>query len=172
MQIASATSLAAAPQVLASQSIDTVVRSYPHGGVTQWSTERQYRLAGAATGLDTFSSLYDAVTAARTLSAGEMPGLAVVKFRGGYRVHDVHTSSRTYVSTSTHGPFQPSTRLTKSSSVPFAAGNLRLDAQGGRNNPAVVRADELVALIDGERVFVPGTVKWAGKPQLVETRDY
>ena len=164
-----ARSAVATPTVLASQSIDNIAHAQLGGGAAMWSTERQFRLAGAREGLDTYASAYDAVAAARILSEGEMPGLAVVRFRGGFRVHDVHTSSRTYWSSSTHGPMPPLTRLTRSSSVPFAAGNVRTDMANHRNSPAVVRAEQLVALVDGERAFVPSTdASWAGKQRLVE----
>jgi hypothetical protein len=169
MQIAATRAAAPAAQVLASQSIDMVAHQIPSGGTTMWMTEREFRLAGATTGLDTFGDLYDAVSAARSLSAGEMPGLAVVRFRGGFRIHDVHSTSRTYWSSSPHGPLPPLTRETKRSSVPFAAGNVRVADAAGRHNPAVVRSDALVALVDGDRAFVPSTdAKWAGRPRLVE----
>lgn len=153
--------------VLASQTIDIATSALPPGGTAIRMTEREFRLAGARDGIDTFSSVYDAITAARTLSAGEMPGLAVVTWRGGYRLHDVHASSRSYFSTSPHGQYAPITRETARSSVPFAAGNLRIGSDG-RHNPAVVRSDALVALVDGERAFVPGSESWAGRPRLVE----
>jgi hypothetical protein len=171
------TLVAAAPArtgtVLASQTIDILHRPFPGGGASLWSTEREYRLAGERAGIDTFASVYDAVRAARTLSTGDMPGLAVVSWRGGFRLHDVHASSRTYFSSSSHAPVPPITRETKRSSVPFAAGNLRMgDGQGGRYNPAVVRDDSLVALVDGERLFVPSSdASWAGKPRLVEADE-
>ncbi len=162
---------ASAPTVLASQTINVTAKVVPGTGqTTMWSTERQFRLAGAREGIDTYASVYDAVNAAAQLSAGEMPGLAVVRFRGGFRLHDVHTSSRTYFSTSPDGPFPPVTRLTKQSSVPFAAGNVRPStAPGSQHSPAVVRDSSLVALVDGERSFVPSTdATWAGRPRLVE----
>lgn len=169
MQLVSPSVAAARTTVLASQTIDSVAHPVPGGATTMWSTERQFQLAGARDGLDTYASLYDAVSAARTLSAGEMPGLAVVHFRGGFRVHDVHTTSRTYWSSSPHGPLPPITRLTKSSSVPFAAGNVRSETADHRHTPAVVRDSSLVALIDGERAFVPSAdASWAGKQCLVE----
>ncbi len=155
--------------VLASQTIDVKTSPNPPGGVVVWSTEREYRLAGATNGIDVFTSVDDAIDAARQLSAGDMPGLAVLTWRGGYRLHDVHTSSRTYVSTSPHGTLPPATRQTKRSSVPFAAGNLRESGPGTSATPAVVRADALVALVDGDRVFrpMPGNT-WAGRPRLGE----
>lgn len=171
MQLVSPTVAAAGtPTVLASQTINVSAQSNPAGHTTMWSTEREFRLAGARDGLDTYASVYDAINAASTLSAGEMPGLAIVRFRGGFRVHDVHTASRTYWSNSPHGPMPPITKLTSKSSVPFAAGNVRpSDAPGNRHSPAVVRTDALVALIDGERAFVPSAdASWAGRPRLVE----
>ncbi|MCW2921614.1 MAG: hypothetical protein JWL76_1488 [Thermoleophilia bacterium] len=173
MQLASPSVAAAGtPTVLASQTIDASVTSNPAGHTTMWSTDREFRLAGAHDGLDTYTSVYDAIRAASALSAGEMPGLAVVHFRGGFRVHDVHTASRTYWSNSPHGPMAPITKLTSKSSVPFAAGNVRpSDAPGNRHSPAVVRDDSLVALIDGDRAFVPSTdASWAGRPRLVERK--
>jgi hypothetical protein len=169
----SSTTALAPGAVLASQTIDITARPFPGGGATMWSTEREYRLAGARDGIDTFSSVYDAVRAARTLSRGEMPGLAVVAWRGGFRIHDVHAASRTYFSSSTHAPVPPITRVTRRSSVPFAAGNLRMgNGAGGRYNPAVVRNDALVALVDGERLFVPSTdANWAGRPRLAEVDE-
>ncbi|MCW2924923.1 MAG: hypothetical protein JWM98_2327 [Thermoleophilia bacterium] len=171
MQVApSAAPRAARPttDVLASQTIDVRTNAFPGGGATVWTTEREFRLAGARGGIDTFASVTDAIAAARALSAGDMPGLAVMTWRGGYRIHDVHASSTTWVSTSTHAPYPPQTRLTSRSSVPFAAGNLRTDDGTGRNNPAVVRSAALVALIDGARTFVPSTdASWAGRPRLV-----
>lgn len=166
--------LAAAPAgtLLASQTIDMRARTNPAGATSMWSTDRTFRLAGARDGIDTFTGLADAIAAASVLSAGGMPGLAVIAWRGGFRLHDVHTGSRTYMSTSPHGAQAPITRETQRSSVPFAAGNLRFDAEykNGRNAPAVVRADALRALVDGNRVFVADTTKsWAGRPQLVET---
>jgi hypothetical protein len=159
--------------VLASQTIDIAARPFPGGGASMWSTEREYRLAGAHDGIDTFASVYDAVRAARTLSAGEMPGLAVVAWRGGFRVHDVHASSRTYWSSSTHAPIPPITRETRRSSVPFAAGNLRMgDPVQGRFNPAVARDAARVALVDGERLLAPSRdASWGGKPRLVEAGE-
>lgn len=171
MQITpAATSSPVAPGlVLASQTIDIRSVSNPPGGVTMWSTEREFRLAGAREGIDTYTSLQDAISAARQLSAGDMPGLAVVQFRGGFRVHDVHATSRTYLATSTHGAIPPSTRLTGRSSVPFAAGNIRAGEQAATSTPAVVRSDRLAALVDGERVFLPFADRtWAGRPRLVE----
>ena len=170
MQLASPTVAAAGTTVLASQTINVSAQSNPAGHTTMWATEREFRLAGARDGLDTYASVYDAINAASTLSAGEMPGLAVVHFRGGYRVHDVHTASRTYWSNSPHGPMPPITKLTSRSSVPFAAGNVRpSDAPGNRNSPAVVRDAALVAIIDGARAFVPSKdASWAGRPRLVE----
>ncbi len=170
MQLASPSVATAGATVLASQTINVSATSNPAGHTTMWSTEREFRLAGAHDGLDTYASVYDAVRAASALSAGEMPGLAVVHFRGGYRVHDVHTASRTYWSNSPHGPMPPITKLTSKSSVPFAAGNVRpSDAPGNRHSPAVVRDSSLVALIDGDRAFVPSKdLTWAGRPRLVE----
>jgi hypothetical protein len=150
--------LAALPAgpLLASQTIDVRGTTQPSGATTMWATERSFRLAGA-------------LDAAGTLSAGDMPGLAVISWRGGYRLHDVHTASRTYWSTSPHGTRPPITRETQRSSVPFAAGNIRPTSIDGRNSPAVVRSSAFMALVDGDRVFVPDTTKtWAGNPQLVE----
>ncbi|MCB0877670.1 MAG: hypothetical protein KDC46_01640 [Thermoleophilia bacterium] len=156
-------------QVVASQTIDMNAKEFPGGGAVVWSTEREYRLAGAKDGIDVFTGLDDALAAASLLSAGSMPGLAVVKWRGGYRIHDVHASSRTYRSTSTHAPVPPMTRETSHSSVPFAAGNVRAEASDGRNAPLVLRDQDLVALVDGDRRFVrAGDRSWAGRPVLVE----
>jgi hypothetical protein len=157
--------------VLASQTIDIRTTSLPPGGVSMWSTEREYRLAGAKDGIDTFASVSDALRAASQLSAGSMPGLAVVTWRGGYRLHDVHAASRTYFHNSPHGPLPPITRETARSSVPFAAGNLRASGVGGSSSPAVVRSKDLVALVDGPRVFMPNASNtWAGRPRLVESQ--
>jgi hypothetical protein len=163
-------SAAAAGRVLASQTIDVRTQPLPvDNGATMVATEREFRLAGARDGIDTFASLDDALAAAGALSAGSMPGLAVLTWRGGYRIYDVHASSRTYRSTSPHGPLPPITRETGRSSVPFAAGNIRPSAGGSANTPAVVRDRDLVALVDGSRVFVPSTAKsWAGMPVLVD----
>lgn len=154
--------------VLASQTIDMSVTSQPTGGVTMVSTDREFRLAGARDGIDTFTSVADAISAASQLSVGDMPGLAVVSWRGGFRVHDVHTVSRTYWSTSPHGDLPPQTRETSRSSVPFAAGNIRPGDPGSTSSPAVTRSDLLVALVDGSRVFVPTSGTWAGRPRLGE----
>lgn len=169
MQLAATTARAASAAtgaVLASQTIDMRATALPHDNVSVWSTEREFRLAGARDGIATFTSATDAIRAASQLSAGAMPGLAVVEWRGGYRVHDVHATSRTYWSNSPHGPFPPVTRETSRSSVPFAAGNLRPD--GNAHTPAVARSEALVALVDGARVFTPSTDRWAGRPKLVE----
>lgn len=171
MQVAaSRTPLATRPaDVLASQTIDVRATSFPSGGATVWQTEREYRLAGAREGIDTFTSVADAIAAARALSAGAMPGLAVVTWRGGFRIHDVHASSTTWMSTSTHAPVPPQTHFVRRSSVPFAAGNLRTDAGAGANEPAVVRSAALVALVDGASTFVPSPgATWAGRPRLVQ----
>lgn len=170
MQLAAPTTTAPAASapgaVLASQTIDVRATTTPPGGTTMWSTERFYRLAGARDGIDAFANASDAIRAASQLSAGSMPGLAVVAWRGGYRVHDVHASSRTYWSNSPHGSLPPITRETSRSSVPFAAGNLR--TSGTRHDPAVARSEALVALVDGARVFAPSTDRWAGRAKLVE----
>ena len=163
--------LAALPagSLLASQLIDVRTHSKPSGATTMWATERTFQLAGARDGIDTFTGLNDAIEAAGKLSAGSMPGLAVVAWRGGFRLHDVHTTSRTYWSTSPHGMQPPVTRETKRSSVPFAAGNVRPAGNLGGNSPAVVRSSAFLALVDGNRVFVADTGKtWAGNPRLVE----
>lgn len=157
-----------ATTVLASQSIDMRTHTTPPGGVTMWVTERDYRLAGATNGIDTFTSLQDAIDAARQLSAGDMPGLAVMNWRGGFRVHDVHAVSRTYWSNSPHGDMPPMTKLVRRSSVPFAAGNLRDSKPGSSSSPALVRSERLAALVDGDRVFVPTDRSWAGRPTLGE----
>lgn len=155
--------------VVASQSIDVRSSAFPGGGATVWQTDREYRLAGAREGIDTFASVDDALAAARLLSAGERPGLAVVASSGGYRVHDVRASSVTWVATSTHAPYPPSNRTMKRSSVPFAAGNLRPEEPAGRSTPAVVHSDDLVALVDGARTFRPSAdTSWSGRPILVE----
>lgn len=169
--IGATTAAATASPLIASQTIDMTATTRPGGATSMWLTEREYRLAGARNGIDTFSSVYDALAAARTLSTGAMPGLAIVEWRGGYRIHDVHAASRTYWSSSPHGNLPPITRETKRSSVPFAAGNLRMGEAGGRFSPAVVRDDSLVALVDSDRIFVPSSDAWAGRPRLVETTE-
>ncbi|MCW2972470.1 MAG: hypothetical protein JWN72_743 [Thermoleophilia bacterium] len=154
---------------LASQTIDVRARMSPSGLVQTWSTERDYRLAGSHEGISTFTSIDDAIAAARQLSAGRMPGLAVMTWRAGYRLFDVHTQSRSYYDTSnTMGP-APVTIETKRSSVPFAAGNVRAADAGHHHSPAVVRDSALVALVDGARTFRPDPRStWAGQPRLVE----
>ncbi|MBC7461517.1 MAG: hypothetical protein H7287_09160, partial [Thermoleophilia bacterium] len=94
-----------------------------------------------------------------------------VAWRTGFRLFDVHTSSRTYFSVSpAAGPAPaPLTRETRHSSVPFAAGNVRAADAGHHNSPAVVRSSDLVALVDGSRTFRPDARStWAGQPRLVE----
>ena len=171
MQIHAPSTSAAAvaqPVVLAKQTIDIEATALPTGGVVQQMTEREFRLAGATEGIATYASAADAIEAARALSAGSMPGLAVVTWRGGFRVHDVHTSSRRYTEVSTHAPTPPRTTLTHRSSVPFAAGNLRFGEAAGRFNPAVVGSAQLVAFVDGNRTLVPGADTHAGQRLLVE----
>lgn len=156
-------------EVLASQTIDIRSTSLPTGGMTVTATEREYRLAGAREGIDTFTSFTDALQAARALSRGSMPGLAIMEFRGGYRVHDVHAASRTYLSNSPHGHFPPMTRELGRSSVPFAGGNLRPTGDALPHSPAVLRSEKLAALVDGTRVFIPdANATWAGRPVLTE----
>lgn len=170
MQIAAAPTrpTAAAPVLLASQTIDISAKPLEGGGTVTWETVRELRIAGAHEGIDTFTNADDAIAAARALSRGEMPGLAVVSWRGGFRVYDVHTASRTYRSTSTHAPISPTTTELRHSSVPFAAGNIR-QGVSSEFTPAVVRNEDLVALVDGEREFRAGTKASAGRPPLVET---
>ena len=161
---------AARPVVIASQTIDITARREPTGSVTSWSTERVFRLAGERSGIDTFTSADDAIAAARQLSAGSMPGLAVVAWRGGFRLHDVHAASRTFLSTSPEGGTRgPITRETKHSSVPFSAGTVRSTGAGSHSSPAIVRDATLVALVDGARTFRPdASSTWAGQARLVE----
>jgi hypothetical protein len=160
----------ARPIVIASQTIDIIARREPSGSVTNWSTDREFRLAGERSGIDTFTSVDDAIAAARQLSAGEMPGLAVLAWRGGFRLHDVRAVSHTYLSTSPDSNGRPPvTRETKRSSVPFSAGNVRPSGAGTHNNPAVARDRALVALVDGARLFRPdASSTGAGQPRLVE----
>jgi hypothetical protein len=158
------------PLVVASQTIDILARREPSGTVVSWSTDREIRLAGERSGIDTFASVDDAIAAARQLSAGELPGLAVLTWGGGFRLHDVRTVSHTYLSTSPASNSRPPvTRETKRSNVPFSAGNVRPSGAGTHNNPAVARDRALAALVDGARVFRPDTSSpWSGQPRLVE----
>ena len=155
--------------VLASQTIDMRATTMPGGSTAMWSTERQFRIAGAPNGIATYTALDDAIAAASQLSAGSMPGLAVVQWRGGYRIHDVHTVSRTYWSNSPHGTIPPVTREVRRSSVPFAASNFRLADQGRTSAPALAQSDALVALVDGPTIIQrdPSGATWAGRPRLV-----
>ena len=164
MQLGSA-SAAASPVVLVTQTIDMTGSVSPGGVVASRFTDRELRLAGARGGIDTFTSVDDAIAAARSLSAGEFPGLAVMQFRGGYRIHDVHAASRTYRAVSPDGIVPPQTTLLERSSVPFAAGNLRWE---GTSTAATVRSANLVALVDGSRTFVSRPAAGAGAPLLEE----
>lgn len=171
MQISSSQVNSKLGEILASQTID-IHSTFPSpDSVVMRSTEREYRLAGQKNGIDTFTSLSDAIVAARTLSRGSMPGLAVLEFRGGFRIHDVHAFSRSYLSSSPHGNLPPITRELKRSSVPFSGGNLRQSNSSTPHAPAVVRSAKLAALVDGARVFIPDTyLKWAGRSVLTELR--
>ena len=164
--------VAAAPaqsSVLASQTIEIAASALPGGGTTMWFTDRDFEIAGPADGIDTFTSFDDAVDAARTLSRGSMPGMAVMEWRGGFRLHDVRTESRRYIATNAisapTNPLPPATRLIERSEVPFAAGNFRWDA-ATTANPAVVRDQDLAALVDGDIMIVPGDETFGGRRRL------
>lgn len=158
--------VAATPGRIATQTIDMVSRGLPGGGATMWSTERSFELTGSAHGIATYASLTDALDAARQLSEGRNPGVAVMSWRGGYRLHDVRTTSRTYFSNSTHSPWPPVTRETKRSNVPFSAGNIR--DENRTSNPAVARDSHLIALVDGGQTWrVDANQTWGGAPRLV-----
>lgn len=161
------------PRVLSSQIIDQQIRTYPHRGTTMIETVREQRIAGARDGIATFATADDAIKAAAALSAGSAPGLAVVAWRGGFRLHDVHTVSRTWLSNSSFDgmpfPFPPMTRELHHSSVPFAAGNFRTPAAPSHTTVSV-RDAGLAALVDGTRVFVPVTDARTGRSLLIERR--
>ena len=128
----------------------------PGGALMRW-TEREVRVAPAMPEHSGFASIDDAVDAARMLSRGSLPGLAVVPVEDGFGIAKLRTYSATLQSVTSEPGQAPHTEVIASSNVPFAIGNLRFGSM--THGLPLVGDAPVQAIVDGSQILrtAPGS---------------